>query len=177
MRVPQLVVSDQKSTGVVELEKLDSQTRVAVRMPGATADYLRSNYPHLNLQGVPIERQALQLLLSQQASYAVVDEAQLGRLSAEPEFAGLVVVGDIGLPQLLRVATRRDWPELAGIVESAAGDPGQGPGAAAQPMVATQIPAPDRIPGVLAKPLSVVGGADAEQHGHRVLAASAAAQS
>ncbi|MHA3738682.1 PAS domain-containing sensor histidine kinase [Pseudomonas sp. Eth.TT006] len=119
MRVPQLVVSDQKSSGVVELEKVDSLARVAVRMPSATADYLRSNYPHLNLQGVPLERQALQLLLSQQASYAVVDEAQLGRLSAEPEFAGLVVVGDIGLPQLLRVATRRDWPELAAIVESA----------------------------------------------------------
>lgn len=31
----------------------------------------------------------------------------------------MAVVGDIGLPQLLRVATRRDWPELAGIVESA----------------------------------------------------------
>ncbi|MFJ3009779.1 PAS domain S-box protein [Pseudomonas fluorescens] len=119
MRVPQLVVSDQKSGGVVELEKLDSLSRVAVRMPSATADYLRSNYPHLNLQGVPLERQALQLLLTQQASYAVVDEAQLGRLSAEPEFAGLVVVGDIGLPQLLRVATRRDWPQLAGIIESA----------------------------------------------------------
>lgn len=27
--------------------------------------------------------------------------------------------GDIGLPQLLRVATRREWPELAGIMESA----------------------------------------------------------
>jgi PAS domain S-box-containing protein len=119
MRVPQLVVSDQKGTGSVELEKLDSQTRVAIRMPSATADYLHSNYPHLNLQGVPVERQALQLLLSQQAAYAVVDEAQLGRLSVEPEFAGLVVVGDIGLPQLLRIATRRDRPELAGIVESA----------------------------------------------------------
>ncbi|RIJ11100.1 PAS domain S-box protein [Pseudomonas sp. 91RF] len=119
MRVPQLVVSDQKASSSVELEKLDSQARVAVRMPSVTADYLRGNYPHLNLQGVPLERQALQLLLSQQASYAVVDEAQLGRLSTEPEFAGLVVVGDIGLPQLLRVATRRDWPELAGIVESA----------------------------------------------------------
>lgn len=119
MRVPQLVVSDQKSAGVVELEKLDSQVRVAVRMPSVTADYLRNNFPHLNLQGVPLERQALQLLSSQQASYAIVDEAQLGRLSVEPEFAGLVVVGDIGLPQLLRVATRRDWPELAGIVESA----------------------------------------------------------
>ncbi|MFY0730529.1 PAS domain-containing sensor histidine kinase [Pseudomonas sp. NFX15] len=119
MRVPQLVVSDQKSTGAVELEKLDSQTRVAVRMPSPTADYLRSNYPHLNLQGVPVERQALQLLTSQQAAYAVIDEAQLGRLSVEPEFAGLVVVGDIGLPQLLRVATRRDQPELASVIESA----------------------------------------------------------
>ena len=119
MRVPQLVVSDQKASGGVDLEKLDGQTRVAVRMPSTTADYLRSNYPHLNLQGVPLERQALQLLLSQQASYAVVDEAQLGRLSVEPEFAELVVVGDIGLPQLLRVASRRDWPELAGIVQSA----------------------------------------------------------
>lgn len=119
MRVPQLIVSTRKEAGAVELEKLDSQTRVAVRMPSTVADYLRSTYGNLNLQGVPLERQALQLLLSQQARYAVVDEAQLGRLSVEPEFADLVVVGDIGLPQLLRVATRRDWPELAGIVEKA----------------------------------------------------------
>ncbi|VVN68395.1 PAS domain S-box protein [Pseudomonas fluorescens] len=119
MRVPQLIVSAQKEAGAVELERLDSQTRVAVRMPSTVADYLRSTYANLNLQGVPLERQALQLLLSQQARYAVVDEAQLGRLSAETEFADLVVVGDIGLPQLLRIATRRDWPELAGIVERA----------------------------------------------------------
>ncbi|BBP79734.1 two-component sensor [Pseudomonas sp. Ost2] len=119
MRVPQLVVGERNGAGAVELEKLDSQTRVAVRMPSAIADYLRSTYANLNLQGVPLERQALQLLLSQQARYAVVDEAQLSRLSAEEEFAGLAVVGDIGLPQLLRVATRRDWPELAGIVEKA----------------------------------------------------------
>lgn len=117
MRVPQLLVGGRNGTGSVDLESIDSQTRVAVRMPSATADFLRSSYPGLNLQGVPLERQALQLLLSQQATYAVVDEAQLSRLSIEPEFAELAVVGDIGLPQLLRVATRRDWPELAGIVE------------------------------------------------------------
>src|SRR3546814_3569918 len=103
MRVPQLIVGQKKGAEGVELEKLDAQVRVAVRMPSTTADYLRSNYPTLNLQGVPLERQALQLLLSQQAGYAVVDEAQLGRLMVEPEFSGLVVVGDIGLPQLLRV--------------------------------------------------------------------------
>lgn len=119
MRVPQLVVGEQKGAGAVELEKLDAQARVAVRMPSAVADYLRLTYPNLNLQGVPQERQALQLLFSQQARYAVVDEAQLSRLSAQAEFAGLTVVGDIGLPQLLRVATRRDWPELASIVQIA----------------------------------------------------------
>lgn len=117
MRVPQLLVGTRNGTGSVDLERVDSQTRVAVRMPSATADFLRSSYPGLNLQGVPLERQALQLLLSQQATYAVIDEAQLSRLSAEPEFAELAVVGDVGLPQLLRVAMRRDWPELAGIVE------------------------------------------------------------
>lgn len=119
MRVPQLVVGERDGSGVVDLEKLDSQVRVAVRMPSATADYLRSNYTHLNLQGVPMERQALQLLLSQQARYAIVDEAQLSRLSRESEFAGLAVVGDIGFPQLLRVASRRDMPELAEIISRA----------------------------------------------------------
>ena len=119
MRIPQLVVGERSGARAVDLEKIDGQDRVAVRMPSAIADYLRSNYTHLNLQGVPIERHALQLVLSRQARYAVIDEAQLSRLSAEPEFADLVVVGDIGLPQLLRVATRRDWPELAGIVEKA----------------------------------------------------------
>jgi PAS domain S-box-containing protein len=119
MRVPQHIVGIRDGSGTVDLEKLDDQSRVAVRMPSAVADYLRSNYPSLNLQGVPMERQALQLLVSQQARYAVVDEAQLSRLSGEAEFAGLAVVGDIGLPQLLRVATRRDWPELADIMENA----------------------------------------------------------
>ena len=98
MRVPQHIVGIREGGGAVELEKLDDQSRVAVRMPSAVADYLRSTYPGLNLQGVPVERQALQLLVSQQARYAVVDEAQLSRLSAEPEFSGLAVVGDIGLP-------------------------------------------------------------------------------
>lgn len=119
MRVPQHIVGVREGGGAVELEKLDELSRIAVRMPSAVADYLRSNYPNLNLQGVPMERQALQLLVSQQARYAVVDEAQLSRLSAETEFAGLAVVGDIGLPQLLRVATRREWPQLATIMQSA----------------------------------------------------------
>ncbi|MQG95297.1 PAS domain S-box protein [Pseudomonas sp. MN1F] len=117
MRVPQLVVGARTGAMAVELEKLDAQTRVAVRMPSVLADYLRGNYSGLNLQGVPGEREALQLVVAGQASYAVLDEAQLSRLSRESEFAELVVVGDIGLPQLLRVGSRRDWPVLADVLE------------------------------------------------------------
>ncbi|MBD8494682.1 transporter substrate-binding domain-containing protein [Pseudomonas syringae] len=119
LRVSQLLVGERDGSGTVDLETLDSLSRVAVRMPGPAADYLRTNFPHLNLQGVPLERQALQLLLSQQARYAVVDEAQLSRLFREPEFAGLTIVGDIGLPQLLRIASRRDAPLLAAMLGDA----------------------------------------------------------
>ena len=52
-RVPQLLVGARNGTGSVDLERVDSQTRVAVRMPSATADFLRSSYPGLNLQGDP----------------------------------------------------------------------------------------------------------------------------
>lgn len=119
MRVPQLVVGMRSGAVAVELEKLNANERVAVRMPGTLADYLRGNYGNLNLQGVPDEREALQLVLGGQASFAVLDEAQLSRLSREGEFADLAVVGDIGLPQLLRVGSRRDWPVLADILERA----------------------------------------------------------
>lgn len=117
MRVPQLVVGPRTGAVAVELEKLGAEERVVVRMPSPLADYLRSNYANLNLQGVPNERQALQLVVGGQASYAVLDEAQLSRLSRESEFGELAVVGDIGLPQLLRVGSRRDWPLLADVLE------------------------------------------------------------
>ncbi|MDZ3995040.1 PAS domain S-box protein [Pseudomonas sp. Teo4] len=117
MRVPQLVVGPRTGAVAVELEKLGVEERMAVRMPSTLADYLRSNYANLNLQGVPNERQALQLVVGGQASYAVLDEAQLSRLSRESEFGELAVVGDIGLPQLLRVGSRRDWPLLADVLE------------------------------------------------------------
>ena len=118
LRIAQRVVGERNGGVAVDLEALGETDRVAVRMPSPVADYLRDTYSNLNLQGVPLERQALQLVVSQQAAYAVVDEAQLSRLSREPEFASLAVVGDIGRPQLLRIGSRRDWPEMAGVLEA-----------------------------------------------------------
>ncbi|WP_312932236.1 PAS domain S-box protein [Pseudomonas sp.] len=117
MRIPQRLVGPRTGAVAVDLERLAPDERVAVRMPSALADYLRSNYPRLNLQGVPNERTALQWTVGGQASYAVLDEAQLSRLSRENEFADLAVVGDIGLPQLLRLGSRADWPALAEVLQ------------------------------------------------------------
>nr|WP_288465641.1 sensor histidine kinase [uncultured Pseudomonas sp.] len=119
LRVSNLVIGERDGGGAVDLEQLDGRAPVALKGSDAVLDYLRSNYPRLKLDVTATPRQALQRVVNQQASYAVLDEAQLGRLSREPEFLGLAIVGDIGFPQLLRVATRRDRPELAGIVDVA----------------------------------------------------------
>jgi PAS domain S-box-containing protein len=119
MRVPQLVVGARNGGVAVDLEQLSSLMPVAVRQPSVVADYLRGTYTNLKLQAVANDRQALQQVLTEQARYAVIDAAQFSRLSREGAFAELAVVGDIGLPQLLRVASRRDWPQLSGLLDVA----------------------------------------------------------
>jgi PAS domain S-box-containing protein len=119
IRVPQLLVGARNGATAVDLEQLNELAPVAVRQPSAVADYLRGTYLNLKLQAVGNDRQALQQVLGQQARYAVIDEAQFSRLSREAEFAELAVVGDIGLPQLLRVASRRDWPQLSALLDTA----------------------------------------------------------
>ncbi|WP_308705262.1 PAS domain-containing sensor histidine kinase [Pseudomonas sp. N040] len=119
LRVPQLLVGPRNGGTAVELEQLGRQDPLAVLQPSAVASYLRSTYSNLELHGVSSERQALRQLLEQRVSYVVIDEAQFSRLSREGEFSGLTVVADIGLPQLLRVASRRDWPELSTLVDTA----------------------------------------------------------
>lgn len=117
MRVPHLVVGERRGSNVVDLDRLGREDSLALREPSAAFDYLRKNYGNLQLQAVSSERSALLRLLRKEVSYAVVDEVRLSLLLREPQFSGLNIVGDIGLPQLLRIASRRDQPLLAAIVE------------------------------------------------------------
>ena len=118
LRIPHLLLGVRNGTGSVDLEQVDSTVPIAVSASTSVLGYLRSSYPQLSVQAVESAREALRQVQEQRVGYAVVDQAQLSRLSREVEFAGLAIVGDIGLPQLLRVATRRDWPMLASVVDT-----------------------------------------------------------
>lgn len=117
MRVPHLVVGERLGSRSVDLERLSRDETVVLRGPSQAADYLRTTHNHLTLQWVSNDREAVERVLRQEASYAVVDEARLSLLLREPQSVGLSIVGDIGLPQLLRIASRRDQPVLGTIVE------------------------------------------------------------
>lgn len=119
MRIPHLLVGEHGGAVGLDLDQLGAQDVIAVRTPSAVADYLSGNYFNLQLLAEPSEREALRAVLAQKARYAAIDQAQLSRLVQESEFANLRILADVGLPQLLRVATRRDWPQLAAIVQQA----------------------------------------------------------
>lgn len=118
LRIPHLLVGERLGEVGVELERLGSREPVAVRDPSVVADYLRGSYFNLHLRPQATDREALRTVLAQRARYAVVDQAQLSRLSQEREFASLAVIADVGLPQLLRFGSRYDWPELATIIDA-----------------------------------------------------------
>lgn len=119
LRVPHLVIGERTGNGAVDLDRIDLEEQVALRVPSQAADYLSKTHGNLRLMAVGSERAALQRVLNQRARYAVLDEAHLSLLLRESRFAGLSIVGDIGLPQLLRLASRRDEPLLAAIVDQA----------------------------------------------------------
>ncbi|MBU1332416.1 MAG: PAS domain S-box protein [Gammaproteobacteria bacterium] len=119
LRIPHLLVGVPSGAGSVDLENLGGEAPLAVPMPSAVADFLRGSYPGLQLREANNARQALQQVMAQQAAYAVVEASQVARLLRESEFAELAIVGDAGLSQLLRIGSRRDWPQLAAIIDSA----------------------------------------------------------
>src|SRR5690606_5527652 len=119
LRVPHLVVGERSGSGAVDLDQLPLVQMVALRSPSQAAEYLERTHTNLRLREVPSDRAALLLVLNQEVSYAVLDEASLSLLLRESRFSSLSIVGDIGLPQLLRLATRRDEPVLSAIVDRA----------------------------------------------------------
>lgn len=119
MRVSYLVLGERDGQVGIDLDRLGRADPLALSVPDTVLDYLHNSYPNLYLQPAPSPLEALHRVLGGQARYLVVDEAQLSLLGREVEQEALAIVGDIGLPQLLRIGSRRDWPQLAAILDNA----------------------------------------------------------
>ncbi|MGG2002141.1 transporter substrate-binding domain-containing protein [Pseudomonas aeruginosa] len=119
LRVSRLVGGKRDGSGSVELEQLERDTRVAVRAGSSVADYLSSTIAACNGCPADSEREVLRAVLAGQARYAADRRSATQPPDPRTGVRELAVVGDIGYPQLLRVATRRDWPELAMVVDQA----------------------------------------------------------
>ncbi|TDR81374.1 multi-sensor signal transduction histidine kinase [Paludibacterium purpuratum] len=120
LRVPHKLVGFRaESADVVELDRLALNERLAIDQSSDAWQFVERNYPELTRLPARSDRQAVQAVEQQRAQYAIVDEAQLALLFKEPAFSNLAVVGDIGDTRLLRLAVRKDWPELPALLDQA----------------------------------------------------------
>jgi PAS domain S-box-containing protein len=118
VRVPHKIVGIRADNAdVVELDRLGLNASLAIDEHGDAWDFIVRNYAELTRVPVASDRLALKAVQQQAANYAIVDEAQLATLLREPSFADLAVVGDIGATRLLRLAVRRDWPQLPPLLD------------------------------------------------------------
>jgi ABC-type amino acid transport substrate-binding protein len=118
LRVPHKIVGFPDGSGnAVDLDRLSLSERLALDANSDALRFVRRNYPELPRVEAASDRAALQTVQQQYAEYAIVDEAQLATLLKEPEFSRLAVVGDLGYTHLLRIAVRRDWPELPPVLD------------------------------------------------------------
>ncbi|MDC6668777.1 hypothetical protein OEZ84_29005, partial [Leclercia adecarboxylata] len=119
LRIPRLLVGDRGGPRAIDLEYLHPSELVSAVGPGPITEFLASNYPNITVLTATSQAGALRQVLEAKASYAVIDESVFARLSQQVEYDSLAVVGDLGNPQLLRIASRRDSPELAAVLDTA----------------------------------------------------------
>ncbi len=93
--------------------------RVAVVKNWAAEEYLRTNFPNLQIDAVPDAATGLR-----KASFGLVD-AFVSELPVATEWmekeaiANLKIAGEAGYTYDLGISVRKDWPELLGIFEKA----------------------------------------------------------
>ncbi|GGY22342.1 PAS domain-containing sensor histidine kinase [Paludibacterium paludis] len=119
LRVPHKIVGLPDASGrIVDLETLPLSSRLALPAGGGVMSFMERNYPELWRVAAGTERMALLAVMRRDADYAIIDEARLATLLKEPEFSPLAVVGDVGYTHLLRIAVRKDWPELPPLLDA-----------------------------------------------------------
>jgi diguanylate cyclase (GGDEF)-like protein/PAS domain S-box-containing protein len=92
---------------------------VAVARGFVSHEWLASDYPELSLVVKPDTEAALTAVALGEAEAYAGDVASAGYLIERAKLGGLMVAADAGHTNLLRIAVRSDWPELARILDKA----------------------------------------------------------
>ena len=115
---PSVIIVRKNVTAPLSLKKLAGM-RVAIVSGYADHDFVVNNYPHLSLDVAPTVETGLR-----KVSFGMVDAlvANLGAATYFIEKQGITnlrVAGNTGYVYRLAFGSRKDWPELGGILEKA----------------------------------------------------------
>ncbi len=113
--MPGVIVSNKKFR---TLDELDGK-RVAVTSKEQWGAYIESNYPAVRTVYVPNIATGLELISPGKVEALVSDMATTSYYIHREGLTEIQVVGKVGSDFELRIATRRDWPELNTIMEKA----------------------------------------------------------
>jgi diguanylate cyclase (GGDEF)-like protein len=96
--------------------------RVVVVKGYASSHFLQENYPSIATIEVPSIEIGVRMVAYDMADAIITTEAAAAYYLEKHNLSSLKVVGDTELVWSLRFASRKDWPELTGIIQKALND-------------------------------------------------------
>ncbi len=116
IELPNMILVRTDRQGGENLKEMDGW-RVAVSRGSAIHEYLKSNFPTLDLHPVPDELSGLRAVSLGEVDAMVVEISRASYYIEQAGILNLKVAGDAGLLYQLRFAFRNDWPILGGILD------------------------------------------------------------
>jgi len=116
LELPNMIVVRKDRKGGADLKEM-SGWRVTTSEGSAVHEYLKREYPDLDLRPVPDELSGLMKVSMGEADAMVVEISRASYYIEKAGILNLQVSGDAGLLYRLRFAVRSDWPVLVGILD------------------------------------------------------------
>lgn len=114
---PSVIIVRKNVSRSLSLEDLDGM-KVAIVSGYADHDYIKNNYPHLQLDEVPTVATGLRKVSFGMADALVVNLAAATYYIEKEGIANLRLAGNTGYTYRLGFGVRKDWPELIDILEN-----------------------------------------------------------
>ena len=116
MDIPNVIITRNDVKGELNFSEMSNMS-VAVTRGYAAAEYIRANYPKINLHLTNNDFEALTSVSFKQADATVVNEAIASYLIDQHGISNLRIAGDSGKSNSLAIAVRREYPILRDILE------------------------------------------------------------